>query len=295
MRIHETFAFWKNQTHSRKVPFIIAGAAVLITIGAITSLMGRNALVESAGAGELEASEPSPSVWETPAPQQKTLVVADKNLEAALRRMLNQPLGALYEEDLSALTRQINLSSSQIHDIAPLTALTQTNELFLAGNQIQDIAPLASLLNIQKLYLFDNQIQDITPLGELVNTTALNLDRNEITNVSALASLTQLIHLNLTGNQITNVAPLASLTNLKLLSLSDNYITDAAPLSALTELRQLYLSNNRIRDIEPLKSLTNLISLTLDGNHLTQDQIDELGEALPVCDILWVSPVTEAP
>jgi len=74
---------------------------------------------------------------------------------------------------------------------------------------------------------------------------------------------------------------------LVILYLPDNQISDIAPPAELAELQSLFLLNNQISDITPLKNLTNMIYLHLSGNPLTQEQIDELQEALPICAIFF--------
>jgi hypothetical protein len=50
-------------------------------------------------------------------------------------------------------------------------------------------------------------------------------------------------------------------------------------------VRIQYYFENEITDISSLKNLVNLRVLNLQNNPITKQQIDELQEALPNCDI----------
>jgi len=69
--------------------------------------------------------------------------------------------------------------------------------------------------------------------------------------------------------------------------LDSNKIDDVSPLANLINLRELWLVNNNIDDISPLMSLTNLEYLYLWQNPITQEQVSELQEALPLVTIEW--------
>jgi Leucine-rich repeat (LRR) protein len=56
-------------------------------------------------------------------------------------------------------------------------------------------------------------------------------------------------------------------------------------LKKLSNLETLHLDENEITDISSLKNLVNLRVLNLQNNPITKQQIDELQEALPNCDI----------
>ena len=60
-----------------------------------------------------------------------------------------------------------------------------------------------------------------------------------------------------------------------------------SPLAALSNLETLDLRSNQISSVYPLKRLTNLKKLDLTGNPLTEEQVEELRQALPDCEILF--------
>ncbi|MCX8093267.1 MAG: leucine-rich repeat domain-containing protein, partial [Candidatus Goldbacteria bacterium] len=71
--------------------------------------------------------------------------------------------------------RQLNLSSNNISDINPLSALSNLHELLLASNNISDISPLSGLSNLLGLNLSSNDISDITALVTNCNAGGLGL------------------------------------------------------------------------------------------------------------------------
>ena len=214
---------------------------------------------------------------------------ADRNIEWAIRQMLDKPTGDIRQSDLERITgldsvRQgvsdlsgleycVNLTTlylhdNQISDISPLSSLASLTTLYLHNNQISDISALSSLANLTTLNLPGNQISDISPLSSLANLTTLYLNDNQISDISPLSSLANLTRLHLHQNRISDISPLSSLANLTTLELYGNRISDISALSSLTNLTALYLDENRISDLSPLSSLANLGGLKLDSNQI---------------------------
>ena len=233
----------------------------------------------------------------TPGPVQAdgnpVVIFPDPNLEAAIRKAIDKPIGDIYQSELEDLTefsaekgdivnitglehctnlRSLDLSLNHIiSDISPLAGLTSLIELNLWHNQISDISPLASLTSLIELTLGSNEIGDISLLASLTNLTLLDLGYNQIGDISPLANLTSLTSLSLSDNQISDISPLANLTSLTELDLGANQISDISPLAKLTSLIELTLGSNEIGDISLLASLTNLRSLDLSLNHIIRD------------------------
>ncbi|MEE3719455.1 leucine-rich repeat domain-containing protein [Tumidithrix elongata RA019] len=149
-------------------------------------------------------------------------VSAKKTIEALLEQSGTQDC-KLAESKLKSLL-ELNLTSKQITDVAPLASLTNLTTLDISRNGIIDVTPLASLTNLTNLGLSSNSISDIRPLASLTNLTVLGLVENQISDVKPLARLTKLTELYLEVNKITDVTPLASLTNLTKLTLGTNPI-----------------------------------------------------------------------
>jgi serine/threonine protein kinase len=140
--------------------------------------------------------------------------------------------------------------------------------------------------------LHNRSVSDISELSRLTKVETLRLGANGLSDLSPISGLATLTHLYLGPNPIRgNLSPLSGLTNLTTLVLSETGTSDISALSALsglTKLSYLDLRSNGISDISgisALKGLTGLKQLYLSGNPLTQEQKDELREALPNCRI----------
>ena len=201
---------------------------------------------------------------------------------------------------------------NQITDLTPLKGLTNLEILVVEENPIDDLSPLTCLPKLKYLQItgisacdFDSLVKiqsleeiDLTgsiPKGsekELLRLR-LSLPNCEFEHESwglddsdFVGELDPDLEQALAGNQLTNISLLAGLTRQTCLDLSDNLITDISPLAGLTQLTTLNLNNNQISDVSPLKALTQLKELKLDGNaDLTKEQIEELQQALPKCEI----------
>lgn len=213
------------------------------------------------------------------------------------------------KETKEGAASQLDLASSNISDISPLTGLSDLTVLRLNNNTISDISSLTGLTNLTSLSLYENRITDLTPLAGLTNLTSIALWSNNISDITPLAGLTNLTSLELGGSQITDLTPLAGLTNLTNITLSYisnsdisllagltnltrvsvpwNNITDLSPLAGLTNLEKLYLSNNNITDLSALAGLKSLHDLELQDNPITASQKAMLEDALPTTSITW--------
>ena len=120
--------------------------------------------------------------------------------------------------------------------------------------------------NITELSLFGRGITDITVINRFKRLEKLDLGSNEIENVYIF--------------QYTS-APL------KELKLGNNRITDPTPLMYLGSLERLDVSGNNIGIVSPFKLMKSLQWLNLSNNPLDAEQIAELRDALPDCEIIF--------
>ena len=67
--------------------------------------------------------------------------------------------------------------------------------------------------------------------------------------------------------------------------LNNAQISDVTPLAGLKNLERLDLTGTPVSDLTPLTGLTNLNWLWLDETHVSEEQVEELQQALPNCDI----------
>ncbi len=124
--------------------------------------------------------------------------------------------------------------------------------LDLTGTEVSDIAPLAGLAALQSLNLMNTKVSDVAPLAGLAALQSLDLMNTQVSDVAPLAGLAALRSLHLMNTQVGDVAPLAGLTALQSLYLTGTRVSDVAPLARLTALKQLDLRGTRVRDISGL-------------------------------------------
>jgi len=159
-------------------------------------------------------------VMSTHAAQAEVVNFPDKNLEAAVRKAINKPIGDILQTDL-VRTRFTGLTASDA-DIENLEGLQYCADLtlvYLPNNQVVDLRALACLTKLETLLFGGNQIVDLRALAGLTNLKHLYLGSNQVTDVSALAGLTALKHLDLRGNQISDISALATNTGISYESL----------------------------------------------------------------------------
>jgi hypothetical protein len=214
--------------------------------------------------------------------------------------------------NLTNLT-ELYLGGNEVHDISPLGSLANLTRLFLWGNSIKDITPLGNLTKLEMLeYSMHHEFNgDLSPLKNLANLTSLSISAHFIPNridfspigelanleslgltgvgqpldISFLSGLTNLNNLGISSADISDFTPLGNLPNLEYFDSQNCSIRDVSPFAGLTNLIILTLWHNEITDVTPLFGLTSLVGLGLSGNPLTEEQIDELRDALPNCEI----------
>ncbi|MBS1703331.1 MAG: hypothetical protein JST12_16835, partial [Armatimonadetes bacterium] len=191
-----------------------------------------------------------------------------KKLSFAFSDLDNDGLRLL--ADLPSL-RELDLTSTQVSDLAPLASLASLTWLSLANIQVSNLAPLAGLTSLTTLALPNTQVSDLTPLKGLTSLTALSLVNTQVSDLTPLARLTSLTWLNLVNTRISDLAPLASLTSLTTLALSNTRISDLTPLARLTSLTGLTLMRTQVSDLAPLAYLISLTEL-----HLSNTQVSDL-------------------
>ena len=222
--------------------------------------------------------------------------IPDLNLRQAVKEALNLPAGEPIAQAHMRQLRKLDVTESQITDLAGLEHATHLSELKIGHNPgLSDLTPIAKLIELNYLDAGRCNIFDITPLGGLKNLTFLQLNDNYINDLTPLTSLTQLTVLRVEGNRITDLTPLTNLTQLTRLKAERNRITDITPLANLTQLTILYLQHNQIADIAPLANLQALERLEIERNlikdhslldalsltHFVYDQVCEM-EPLPL-------------
>jgi Leucine-rich repeat (LRR) protein len=120
--------------------------------------------------------------------------------------------------------------------------------------------------------------------------TSLYLEGTEISNLFGLEKFDCLETVELGRNSIEDLSAFQnthSRDSIRYLDLSFNKIRDLSPLASLSALETLDLRYNNISSLGPLMRMNSLKKLDLSGNPLEPEQIAELREYLPDCEIIF--------
>jgi uncharacterized protein (TIGR03067 family) len=209
---------------------------------------------------------PAPVVKAPPPPPPPPF--ADKNLEAAVRAVLQEPSAALTDEKLLNVYI-LEAPGKNITNLKGLEKCRNLALLKLTNNPVADLTSLKDLTNLQSLDLANTKVSDVTPLKGLTKLQYLELSHDQVAKVDALAGLTALSALYLTSNKISDISPLSGLTKLSSLYLGGNQIKDVSVLEKVTRISTLELKDNQISDLKPLKKQGELGMLFLERNKIT--------------------------
>jgi Leucine-rich repeat (LRR) protein len=187
--------------------------------------------------------------------------------KSAFRKKLNLP-DSVNLDNIKRITtiQDLDLNGNQyILSIDPISQLLGLKSLNLSGTQVTDLAPVRNLTELKELNLSDTEIKDLSPLKYSSNLERLNINKTAVTDVSILAKLPGLKWLEMKETAVANFSSLASLTELEKIDLSNTKLVSLDMLASLTLLIDLNLSATKIQDLTPLKGLKNLQSLDLDS------------------------------
>lgn len=115
--------------------------------------------------------------------------------------------------DLTGL-QILNLSNTQITDLAPLAGLTGLQSLNLNSTMIADVTPLEKLKGLRFLWLTHTRIADVAPLAKLTAMQLLFLNETLITDIAPLISMTDILVINVADTQVTDLRPIAMMNKL---------------------------------------------------------------------------------
>ena len=149
------------------------------------------------------------------------------------------------------------------------TSITSIDIMYTSsyGPGIHDLSPLSGLTQLEKLKFRENRITDISALEGLVNLKELDLALNrEIEDISAVRDMTKLESLDISFNQVKSLAAISEMENLRFLQASNNQIEELPDCSKLKKVYFLGLANNNLTDISALAEMKGLQELDLSGN-----------------------------
>lgn len=172
-----------------------------------------------------------------------------------------------------------------LYGLSSLRLLNIEDNPELTGNavsELQERIPYCSIRHSELSYSVVFGDMRIRTDEEYLDITGFGL-----TSIDDIMHLTSLTTARLGSNYISDLNPMQNLTSLRSVDLSNNMVSNLAPLWSLTELEYLNLANNNIDDLQPLMGMNLLRHLYISGNPLSEEQIWELAEALPDCEIYF--------
>ncbi|XP_033001367.1 toll-like receptor 2 [Lacerta agilis] len=173
----------------------------------------------------------------------------------------------------------LDLSNSNIQEIADLTTFPNLIVFKIPSNKIKDLPPEYLPDSLKELDISKNQIPVFHLFRAPQELEFLNVSRNLMTHLN-LNHSHHLTNLDASHNLITELQDRTGvfLPELKYLNLSGNKISFLQPGSLPESLLELDISNNAITIImeETFGRLTNLNVLTLQGKHFFCN-----------CDLYW--------
>ncbi|CAI5771320.1 toll-like receptor 2 [Podarcis lilfordi] len=189
----------------------------------------------------------------------------------------NNPLRGFPQPPTSL--QNLDLSNSNIQEIANLNIFPNLTVLKIPSNKIKDLPPAYLPDSLKELDISKNQIPVFHLCRAPQELEFLNVSRNLITHLN-LNHSHHLTSLDASHNLITELQDRTGifLPELKYLNLSGNKISFLQPGSLPESLLELDISNNAITIImeETFGRLTNLNVLTLQGKHFFCS-----------CDLYW--------
>ena len=114
--------------------------------------------------------------------------------------------------DLSNLDGYLDLSDSDITDLAGLEYCVNLTDLNLSGNSIARIDRIAKLFRLKSLFLSENEIELIGAVNGLHELEELDISFNNIEDISPLLGIESLLYVNAMGNPLTDRGTIETLT-----------------------------------------------------------------------------------
>lgn len=163
---------------------------------------------------------------------------------------------------LAQLTQLVllNLTSTQISDLSPLTTLTNLQDLYLDHTLVSTLTPIRNSINLEALYFDDTSIDDLSPIMNMPRLRQLTFNRTEVDDLSQILQLQGLLKTGNTrfGLQFTDCT---AATN-------DPKIAEISKIKDNTERVQAlfaYLRSIEEKNIQPQSNLGLPYEVNADG------------------------------
>ncbi|MEJ2595284.1 MAG: hypothetical protein P8100_09210 [bacterium] len=164
----------------------------------------------------------------------------------------------------------IDFSNTTISDLTPLRNLNKLEMIHGSHSGIMTLEPLRFASRLRELDCSHAPLHEITVLGNLRNLNQLNIGYTQVKDIEALSQLDELNQLNLSGLDISDLSPLASLTKLSDLDLSATSVTDLSAVGKIENLQSLNISETYVTRLDPLKNLDMLSVLQANSSRISR-------------------------
>lgn len=129
----------------------------------------------------------------------------------------NPGLSTLESLSVFRWLKHLQIESSMVRDISPLSGLSSLQTLILSQNPIEDLAPISNLKELVHLELDNTLIEDLDPLVPLRKLQVLNCNGSQVRSLKSLEYLDALSQLDISNTDVRSLAPIDGLMNLTVL------------------------------------------------------------------------------
>ncbi len=171
---------------------------------------------------------------------------------------------------ITSLT-EIDISNNIfIHNIEPLSQLTELTVVKLSGVPVTDISSLRNHSELTELIISRTNVNDISLLKNAINLSKLDISNTFVSDISVAQKLPQLQSFCLANTRVSDISPVKELTQLLSLNLASTQVSDISAMASLTKLTELNLSNTPVTDASALSNLSDLTIINLDSTQLSR-------------------------
>jgi hypothetical protein len=183
--------------------------------------------------------------------------------------------------------QRLDLSYSNVSDIAFVAELTKLEILRLHHTPVADLGPLAQLARLVTVDVAETQVEDVSPLGGLLKLRNLSLGHTRVGSLAPLRS-TRLRHVDLERTRIEDLEPIAK-HPLERLRLNDTPVRTLAPISGSQTLKDLEIRGTNIASLAGIR-LPRLENLSIGNRFEYVRQVDVRGgdDMEAVVDRVWL-------
>ena len=165
--------------------------------------------------------------------------------------------------------REIDLSSSGLTDLSPLSKMTRLRKLNISQNPISDLNPIKSLTLLKSIDFSQTQVSDLSPVQFAPSIQEIFANGTRVKDLLPIQYLNDLQIVDLSETPVRDLTPLLNSRSIRKLSLDGSQVASLDALSRLDQLEFLNISNTRISQLSSIATLPNLNSLEINGTAIT--------------------------